>query len=126
MLDTSPSDRSRRHIRIRAREIAKNLHSSSDQLDIGAIAHGSVDVFRDDKAKATPREGEVDARGAHDIGRDAVGLEVLRDELLRSGLAHSHVVVTKLDPDGADVRVRLLFEVDAHTADVDVGSLQGE
>lgn len=47
-------------------------------------------------------------------------------ELLRSGLVHSHVVVAKLDLDGADVGVRLLFGIDTHTADVDVGSLQRE
>ena len=81
-----------------------------------------VDVLGDDVAEVSPREGKVNARGTH--GRVVAVLKVLRDKVLRPGLAHGYVA-PELDPDVAGLDLRPLVEINSHTADVGGGSLEG-
>ena len=120
MLDQTSSDGSRP--RAGARDGNEGLYSSGDEGSIGAVAHPPVDELADDVTEVAPREGEVNARSTHVMV--VIGLEVLRDKSLCHGLAHGHVA-PGLDPDVADVAIGLLVDGDAHTADVDSGSLPG-
>ena len=103
-----------------ARDVDKGLPGGGDEGNIGVVACRPVDVLGNDVTEGTPREGEVNARGTH--GSDVIGLKVLCNKALRIGLANGYSA-PKLDPDVADIKIRLLVKSDLHTAGVGGGGL---